>query len=277
MNRIFATLNLITFVLLGIGVLNISKSVDFEGTIYSLNWFLRDRISQVSNRDIVLPQTIEGSEKRIAQASESVVPVLIYQEVPIYQNSNYHFFDALTTRIQVGSGTGFFITSDGYLLTNKHVVDENGMEYWVNVVGNVELPAEVVYTDPVYDLAVLKISGEDYPILNLGDSGRLRMGESVSTIGNAYGEFVDSISSGSISAVNRSAIVSDRNGDVERMRGLIQTTAKLYPGDSGGPLLNAEGQVIGVNVASAIGEDISFSIPVNTAKDVLDKAGIPEI
>lgn len=279
MSRVFATLNLLAFTLLGIGTVNLGRSLDIESTMYSLNWFLKERIEEVVNINSSFKSAIAISETQIAQASDSVVPILIYEEVSIYHGSStrYKFLERFTTRVQVGSGTAFFISSDGYLLTNRHVVDGEESEYSVNITGAMELPARVVYKDPIYDLAIIKVEGENYPAMNLGDSGKLRVGENISTIGNAYGEFTDSISSGSIAAVNRSALVSDKNGEVERMLGLIQTTAKLYPGDSGGPLLNSNGQVIGVNVASALGEDVSFSIPINTVKNVIGKSGVLEI
>jgi S1-C subfamily serine protease len=271
MKRLFATLNLLTLVLLGIGAINVNRQIDLEGTIYSLNALIRESITgqEALNGDDIGA----GSPDVVAQASAAVVPIIIYDDVPVYDDGGggYRFLRNFTTEMQVGSGTGFFISDDGYLITNKHVVSSDASRYAVDMDG-IEVPAEVVYRDPNHDLAVIKIAGDSYPVISMGDSAKIKLGEGISGIGNAFGEYTDSVSSGSVSALNRSVLVSDREGKIERMRGLIQTSAQLYPGDSGGPLLNSSGQAIGVNVASSIGEEVSFAIPINIAKQVAEKA-----
>ncbi len=276
MRKLFAALNIAALILLGIGVLNINRSIGLENSIYSLNAFIREKINQTQASESA------GETTSLSQAAEAVVPIYVYEEVPIYRNQNnarLRFLQNFTTTVQVGSGTGFFISQDGYLLTNKHVVSNTSANYTVDLADG-EVPVEVVYRDSDYDLAVVKITpasglaGGNYPTITLADSSGVKMGQSVTGIGNAYGELNDSISSGEVSGLDRSALVLDRTGGIERMRGLIQTSARLYPGDSGGPLLDERGQAIGVNVASAIGEEVSFAIPINAAKQVLEKAGI---
>jgi serine protease Do len=217
-----------------------------------------------------------------AKAKPSVVRVNAFKEVAqqdYLSNSSRReyrrlFANSSTAKIRVGTGSAFFVTADGYLLTNKHVVPEDDATYTVSVSERKEIPATVVYRDPVHDVAILKVDGADYPALSLADSSDIEYGQDIVAVGNAYGQHSDSVSSGTVSGLNRSITVYGSDDSAERMRGVIQTSATLYPGDSGGPLLDLNGQVIGVNVASAIGTDISFSIPSNIAEETAKDAGV---
>jgi serine protease Do len=170
---------------------------------------------------------------------------------------------------RITSGTGFFIDSDGYILTNKHVVDDEESHYVVTLEDGTQKDAEVVYKDTEDDLAVVKISGENFPSLTLGDSSQLKVGQAIIGIGNSFGSFKN-VTQGSISSLRR-IIVAESNGEREVSR-VIQSSMQLYPGDSGGPLFDLEGKVVGVNVAVAVDrENTSFSVPINNAKDFLEK------
>jgi serine protease Do len=221
----------------------------------------------------------------IEQASPSVVYVNGYKDVQTYV---FHYSrrgaalyitrgQAETASRQVSSGSGFFITSDGYILTNKHVVADDNAEYRVSIDGNSEVPAQVVYRDPNNDLAVIKIEGNNYPALQLGNSSDLALGQDVVAIGNALGRLTDFATQGTVTALSRNILVDEGNGSKESLNGVVQINAMLYPGDSGGPLLDLQGQVVAVNTATSLrsrGVVAGFSIPINVAKDVIEEAGI---
>jgi S1-C subfamily serine protease len=215
-----------------------------------------------------------------SEAAPAVVSVDGYKSFPVYtwqaveMGPNTVKFTPVQSGSQmrrVTAGSGFFVTSDGYLVTNRHVVDDPSLTYRVNT-GSQRVAATIVYKDPDYDLAILKISGQNFPALAIADE-RADIGQDVTSVGNALGRYVDSISSGKVVSLDETVVAED-NGGTERLDNLIATDAKLYPGDSGGPLLNDRGQAIGVNVAIAEDQDISFSIPGSIARSVLARAGI---
>jgi serine protease Do len=173
---------------------------------------------------------------------------------------------------KVGSGTGFFVSSDGLVVTNKHVVSDRSADYTVVLSGGKEYPANVLAVSPNQDIAVLKIDGSDFPSLPLGDSGSLRVGQTAVAIGNPLGEFPNSVSRGIISGLNRNVTAGSAFGDAETLSDIIQTDAAINPGNSGGPLLDIAGNVIGINVAVAQGaENIGFAIPIDQVKRVIDE------
>jgi 2-alkenal reductase len=204
-------------------------------------------------------------ESAITQAVEKIAPtvVTVIGIVP----GRVGFFGQSPD--QEVSGSGFIITEDGYILTNNHVVE--GTESVSVVLANgSELPAEVVNSDEFSDLAVLKASGEMPAVAVLGNSDRLKPGETVIAIGSPLGDFRNSVNVGVISATGR---VLD-TGDGFRLENLIQTDAAINQGNSGGPLVNLASEVIGINTlvvrgggyGSAIAEGLGFAIPSNTAK-----------
>ena len=170
-----------------------------------------------------------------------------------------------STKQEVGSGTGFFVTPDGLVVTNKHVVSDTGADYSVLLPGGKELPATVLARSPSQDIAVLKVDGKDFPTLSFGDSNALKVGQTVIAIGNSLGEFSNSVSRGIISGLGRNVTAgSGLGGDSEMLSDIIQTDAAINPGNSGGPLLDIAGRVIGINVAVAQGaQNVGFSLPVS--------------
>ncbi|MGI5911469.1 MAG: trypsin-like peptidase domain-containing protein [Syntrophomonadaceae bacterium] len=168
------------------------------------------------------------------------------------------------SRYEKGIGTGFIISSDGYIVTNQHVVN-NAEEVMVKLTEREKsIPAKVVGQDYELDLAVLKIEGENYPTIPMGDSDKMRVGDWVVAIGQPYG-LDHTVTTGVVSAKGRPITIEDRN-----YKNLIQTDAAINPGNSGGPLLNMAGQVIAINTAvNAQAQGIGFAIPINTAKNVL--------
>jgi len=136
----------------------------------------------------------------------------------------------------------------------------------------VQKTAQVVHRDQTYDLALLKIDGGGYPALSLGDSSNLKLGQTVAAIGNALGEYNNTVSVGIISGLDRTIEALDDRGAVETLSGVIQTDAAINRGNSGGPLLDLSGKAIGVNVAVQGGaNNIAFSIPINTVKSLINR------
>lgn len=197
-----------------------------------------------------------------------------------------------TRRQVVAGGTGFIIQDDGLALTNKHVVADTGADYSAITKDGKEYDVEVVSRDPVNDLAVIQlhektddkkdrktgekrdfgVKPENLPKVALGDSSKLKVGQKVFAIGNARGQYENSVTAGIVSAFNREIQASDQGGSMsETLSGLIQTDAAINFGNSGGPLINLVGEVIGVNTAvDAAATSIGFAIPVNQIKPVLE-------
>src|SRR3989344_2763106 len=168
-------------------------------------------------------------------------------------------------------GTGFIVSEDGLIVTNKHVVSLSGATYKVITKDNKEYDVKQINKDPVNDIAILKIDASDLKAVELGDSANLKVGQFVVAIGTALGEFRNTVTTGVISGLGRGINAgSVFEGSVERLDDVIQTDAAINPGNSGGPLMNSSGQVIGINVAVASGaENIGFAIPINTVKESL--------
>lgn len=169
-----------------------------------------------------------------------------------------------------GIGTGFIVKGN-YIFTNKHVVENENKSYSVVLNdGKTTYKVTEINKDPLNDFAILKIDTTDkLPYLELGNSDTLRVGQTVIAIGNALGEFSNTASKGIVSGVGRSIVAGGPFGPGELLDNVIQTDAALNPGNSGGPLLDLQGRVVGVNVAKVVGGDnIGFSIPVNSVKDV---------
>jgi len=175
--------------------------------------------------------------------------------------------------VKIGGGSGFIISPDGFVLTSRHVVEDPEADYTVIVEPTKKYPAKILATDPINDIAILKISDGNLPHLELGDSDQIVLGQDVVAVGNALGEFHDTVSAGIISGLSR--FIQTTNSftrQAERLRGLIQTDAAINPGNSGGPLVDIEGKVIGINTAMVMGaQNIGFAIPINYAKKDLEE------
>jgi serine protease Do len=175
-----------------------------------------------------------------------------------------------TEKQQISAGTGFQVADDGFIITNKHVVSDEDAEYTVITKEGEKYAVQVLARDPVQDLAILKVEAGILSSITLGDSENLQSGQTVIAIGNALGEFQNTVSVGVISGLRRTIVASSGFGQSEPLEEVIQTDAAINPGNSGGPLLNLSGQAIGVNVAIASGaENIGFAIPINRAKKAI--------
>lgn len=196
-------------------------------------------------------------------------------ENPLYDDPFFRYFFGdqfpdLPENIE-GYGSGFIVTEEGFIVTNEHVI-HNADEIKVNINDmDKSIPAEVIWTDYNLDLAVIKIDVEQkLKTIPLGDSKEIRPGDWVIAIGNPFG-FEHTVTTGVISALGRPIQIPTSKGQVRSYKNLIQTDAAINPGNSGGPLLNIQGEVIGINTAvSAQGQGIGFAIPVNEVKEVVN-------
>ncbi|EKD56969.1 MAG: protease Do [uncultured bacterium] len=170
-----------------------------------------------------------------------------------------------------GGGTGFIITNDGMIVTNKHVVESDSATYTVFTSDGKDYLAKIIAKDAFNDLAVIKIEASGLPTVELGDSDNIEIGQWVVAIGNALGEFSNTVTVGVISATERQITATGGSGLTENLAGLLQTDTAINSGNSGGPLINIKGQVIGINTAVAgNAQNIGFAIPINSAKKAID-------
>lgn len=257
-------------------------------------------IEKTLEKVISLPSATEGQESKplrvitqedliiqtVKNVSPAVVSVIATKDLPIIEQyyvnpfGNDPFFQQFfddqffqqfqvpqyqqkgTEKRQISSGSGFFVSDDGYILTNKHVVLDKEAEYSVVLNDGRKLPAKIIARDPVQDVAVLKVDGTGFKFIPLGDSDKLQVGQTVIAIGNALGEFQNTVSVGVVSGLHRSLVASG-----EQLQEVIQTDAAINPGNSGGPLLNLEGRVVGMSTAMATAaENVGFALPINIAK-----------
>lgn len=206
----------------------------------------------------------EGSIADIAnKVSESVVSIITSTKATDFFGQNYS---------SSAAGTGIIVTKDGYILTNKHVINGASKVSVILDDGTTYEDVEIVATDPLNDIAFLKIKDvSDLTPATLGDSKTINVGQQVIAIGNALGEYQNTVTAGIISGTGRSVTASDGSGyNAETLSDMIQTDAAINSGNSGGPLVNAAGEVIGINTAtSTTAENMGFAIPVSSVKGML--------
>jgi serine protease Do len=268
----------------------------------------KERILQISEKVIerervvekeYVPQTTQ--EQKIIDAvkvvSPSVVSIIITKDVPIIEQYFTNPFEEFfgqgyqfrlqvpqyrqkgTEKKEVGGGSGFIVSADGYVVTNKHVVLDEEADYTVFTNDGKSYSAKVLAKDPLQDLAILKIEQEQavdesgafvakpFVPVRLGDASTLQIGQSVIAIGNALGEFRNTVSVGVISGLGRTITASGGADFVETIEDVIQTDAAINKGNSGGPLLNLAGEVIGINTATVLdAQNIGFAVPINKVK-----------
>lgn len=204
----------------------------------------------------------------VQKVSPSVVSIAVKDKVTV------DFFGNQKNQGESGIGTGFVVSEDGLIMTNRHVVSEN--EQYVAIIkdneGN-EKRYDVVQInrDSFNDLAIVKIDASGLKPLELGDSGNIKVGQKVVAFGNALGRFDNTVTTGVVSGLGRGVSPYDPStGSVEKLDDLIQTDAAINPGNSGGPLVNTSGQVIGINTATASADNIGFALKINVAKQLLE-------
>lgn len=251
-----------------------------------------------------VPQTTQEEKiiKVVHDVSPAVVSIVISKDLPVFEQYYVNPFQEFeqffgqsvelqipqqrqigTEKKEIGGGTGFIVSEDGMILTNKHVVLDEQADYTVLSNDGRRFAAKVLARDSLQDLAILKIETENsidnsgnlikkpFPVVKLGDSDKLQIGQIVVAIGNALGEFRNTISVGVISGLGRT-ITASGGGLVETIEDVIQTDAAINKGNSGGPLLNLRGEVVGINTATVLeAQSIGFAIPVNKAKKDIEQ------
>jgi serine protease Do len=235
-------------------------------------------LNTVPPPSIPTPQPAAGLGDAFAAVAEAVRPTVVFirsESAPQTTNRNDQFFrdpfGNQRPQPRQGSGSGFIISEDGYIITNNHVV-ESATRLTVKLLDRRVFEAEVVGRDPNTDVAIIKIDADDLPAVSLGNSDEVRIGEWALAIGNPMGEaFSFTVTAGIVSAKGR-GLVGLQQEQLYRIQDFIQTDAAINPGNSGGPLVNIHGQVIGVNsaIASQTGTytGYGFAIPINLARMV---------
>ena len=231
--------------------------------------------SRVDNITVKEDSGVISSVKKVSPA---VVSIIYTKDVRVFNPFLSPFDDqGETIEQQQGGGTGFIITSDGLIATNRHVADVEGAKYSVISADGKKYDAEVVSKDPIYDFAILKIDAKGLTTVEFGDSDDLEVGQRVIAVGNTLGEFQNSVTVGVLSGKERTIQASDSTGSsVQSIDNLLQTDAAINEGNSGGPLVNLKGQVVGINTATAAkgqAEGVGFAIPINSLKTAIDSIG----
>lgn len=234
-----------------------------------------------------IPQTTEEQIiiDTVKKSQDAVVSVIATKDLPIMEQYFINPFGGNdpfsiqvpqyrqngTEKKEVSAGTGFIVSSDGLILTNKHVVSEEGAEFTVVMNNGEKYPAKILAKDPSQDIAIIKITKKNLPTLQLGDSDSIQVGQKAIAIGNSLGEFKNTVSIGVVSGLRRTITASGGNMS-ETLDDLIQTDAAINPGNSGGPLLNLNGEVIGINTAIAQqAQNVGFALLINKAKKDLEQ------
>lgn len=230
----------------------------------------------------------------VDKASKAVVSIVISKDLPVIEQCPYNPFANLppefrqffgeefnfsqpcqkgTRRQEIGGGSGFVISQEGLIVSNKHVVSDTQASYTILTNDGGKYEAEILARHPSLDLAILKIkkpSGKNLAVVRLGDSDSVKLGQTAIVIGNALGEFRNTVATGVISGLART-VTAQGGGIMETIEGVIQTDAAINQGNSGGPLLNLKGEVIGINTAMVVGaQNIGFAIPINQVKKAIE-------
>jgi len=250
-----AAIGLLIFAVLSFGIIS----------IFSNRTPIRDWLATLTSRTIRRDSINNGNasifnNESVETVAEHVMRITVSVLVQSGVGNSY-----------TGAGTGIVVSSDGYILTNKHVV-EHARSVAVAHDGTLHSNVTVVGVDPLNDIAFLKVDGvRDWEVATFGDSRRLRIGQPVIAVGFALGRFQNSVTSGIVSGVGRSVAASTTDGSSsENLTDMIQTDAAINSGNSGGPLANAGGQVIGINTAvSTDANGLGFAIPIGATRGML--------
>lgn len=238
--------------------------------------------------DTVVHERVISEESDLVQmvkrAEPAVVSVVISKNVPKleqqYENIPFHNFSIRVPRYvqngtqteQVGGGTAFFVSDTGLLMTNNHVVADTTADYTVLLNDGRQMKARILRRDATADIALLQVDGHGLPYLSLSRSDTLNLAQTAVAIGNSLGEFRNTVSVGIVSGLSRSITASTVNGGSEQLDQVIQTDAAINEGNSGGPLLDSSGNVIGMNTAIASGaQNIGFAIQASQLRKVLSE------
>lgn len=298
LKQIFIIMVLVSFIVGGMGgVLG-----GLYGKSHIIPWFSKNFLGKISGEiekastSGTMTQAVEeesATTSAVKKVAPAVVSIVISKDLSkIYNFGNSNLFpqdffsfgfpfvfqapnssggNGGTGKTEIGGGTGFIISQDGLILTNKHVAADAEAEYTVITNDDKKYDAKIIAADPFLDIAVLKIEAKGLPTVELGDSDKIELGQTVIAIGNSLGEYRNTVTKGVISGMGRRVVAGDRQGSSEVIEAAIQTDAAINPGNSGGPLINLAGQVIGINTAmNQEGQLIGFAIPINSAKQDIE-------
>ena len=252
---------LLTIWILGFYLYNTYQNIKIDENIYTAT----------KTQSTVNEQTVEKAKENsetvadiIEKTTEKVVGI---SKLKSPGNSIF----SKSTESELGLGTGVIVTEDGYILSNEHVTGSKYSKCYVTLDNGSNYDGTVVWSDTDLDLSITKINDKNLPYVNLGNSKKIRVGETVYAIGNPIGfEFRRTVTSGIVSAKNRTIKIDEENKS-SYMTDLIQTDATINPGNSGGPLIYPNGEVIGINtVKISSAEGIGFAIPINIVKPIID-------
>lgn len=283
------------------GVITITVIISFA--VSSIAGFATSGIGKalyqkyVKNEEPTIQQKVEVQEESetinaVKKIQPSVVSIVVTQDLEnLYKQYQYPFDDPFfkdffndfglefespngnsesddTETEKIGGGSGFIISSDGMILTNRHVVSYSDANYTVITDDGEKHDAKILAKDPINDIAILKIEADSLTPVDLGDSDSLQIGQTVIAVGYALGEYHNTVTKGVVSGLGRAITAGGLGQTTEQLDNIIQTDTAINPGNSGGPLVNLSGQVIGINTAvDANGQLIGFAIPVNDAKE----------
>lgn len=292
MNQIYKSNQLVSVVLISV-LLSMFTGFFAGGISYSYISNMKDS-DKASNEKVDLVRDLNLTEEQselvnvIDKVNPSVVSITISKDISVgnmQRISPFDFFfgpgtgiqipnqpqnentESPTEKREVGGGSGFVVTSDGFIMTNKHVVSEKDATYTVVFPDGEKLEAKVIDIHPTQDLAIIKIEKDNLTPLEFGDSSQIKVGQTAIAIGNSLNQFENTVSKGIVSGLSRTIVASDQSGmNMEQLSNIIQTDAAINQGNSGGPLLDLDGKVIGVNVAvAANAQGIGFALPSNLA------------
>ncbi len=281
----------LAILIIGLAITNKIISSNTKGFFSIPSWrgFLQPKPTQpVSQAPASKPfKALPGSEEeRFISTIETALPSVVTVGINFttqergsfeYDPTNPFGFRQVpgkSKEVDQNIGSGFIVSEDGLIITNKHVVAQQDATYKIRFNDGDTVRVEQIYRDPLNDLAILKVSPKSkLKALPLGESDNLKLGQTTIAIGTPLGEFTNSVTKGIISGLGRGITAgSPFEGFVEKLDNVIQTDTSISPGNSGGPLLNSSGQVIGINTAvSSEGENIGFAIPVNIIKTLLQE------
>lgn len=277
MKKLIALL-LLLIVLLYVGEkTNILQTPQFKNILPNIN--TPNTIDLPGKQEVVYEESVVT--KVVEKSLASVVTISIKKTTTSRDQFDIDPFDPFSPfkripgkaeEIEQNIGSGFIISAEGLIITNKHVVADTEAKYTVITNDKKAYEVQKIYRDPLNDLSILKINADKLKPLAMGDSSSLKLGQMAIAIGTPLGEFTNTVTVGIVSGLGRGITAgSPLEGYVEKLDNVIQTDAAINPGNSGGPLLNSAGQAIGINTAVAQeGQNIGFAIPINVARELID-------
>lgn len=257
---------IITIVTVSIGILSFFLYITYQNIEINSQDYTAAKTQSTVNAQIV--ENVEEDSKNVADIIEDTTRKVV--GISKLKNAGSSIFSK-SQESELGLGTGFIVTENGYIVSNAHVTGEKYSKCYVTLENGMTYDGKVEWSDINLDLSIVKIEAKNLPYVNLGDSSKIRVGETVYAIGNPIGyEFRRTVTSGIISAKNRTIKIDEKDKS-SYMTDLIQTDATINPGNSGGPLIYPNGEIIGINtVKISSAEGIGFAIPINIIKHIID-------